>query len=316
MIQEKISLFIPVYINLLIVFTGFSVPIIGLLLSFFSDGIKKLTSKYQSELEQYKESIKKQNEQLGARGKIDIKDVERNLKELKSLQRKAKRRLFYINPRNFLLQLLGSLLLAIFIIQGSFLAQSLLVFYVLIIVSLIAFGYVIYILWKLLGVLMELAELINEEKRGDYESITELISVLIKNTEETSRYFLKKVYISINSTTINDSNPQITLNDGQKEKLEVRLKNSELRMAKNVEVGFKIPLEDFIIEKSSYHSLFSDGKFNFIRFSASLVQGKTNFLFDAPLTITPLKKGKHTITTFIKAENIETIYRDLDIVVQ
>jgi len=50
-----------------------------------------------------------------------------------------------------------------------------------------------------------------------------------------------------------------------------------------------------------------------VRYNVEEVQGDTHYLFASELTITPLQKGDWQVRTWIKAENIESIYRAITI---
>lgn len=84
-------------------------------------------------------------------------------------------------------------------------------------------------------------------------------------------------------------------------------------MAKDVEVGFSFPA-DFLIEKNSGYSIYASGTEQIVRYSEERIHGKTNFI-KQPLTVTPLNKGEFVFDTFIKGENIKSIYRKLKIIV-
>ena len=312
-IKKIISQFIPLYIDLLITILGFSLPIIGILLSFFSDGIKKLTTKYENEISKNKDDIIALTK-LSKKEKV-IEKIEKNLKKLKNLQHETTIKLTYLNPKSLLLRLFIFFLLSIFLIKGALMIEGNLFFYWLVIVSFLFCLYAFNILRVLIGILMELFEITNEEKRSDYTGITDLVSQLIKTQKGGLSYFLKKVFITINSVFVTNEKPKISLNLGQKQNASVSFWNKEPRMAKNIEIGFILP-PDFILEKTKDYAIFTrkDG-FNIIRYYIESVQGGTNQLQD-PLVVTPLKEGSYEIDTFIKAENIEVIRRKLIIEVQ
>ncbi len=83
-------------------------------------------------------------------------------------------------------------------------------------------------------------------------------------------------------------------------------------MAKRVEVGFIFP-QEFIIEKSDGYKIYRDEERQIVRFNVEEVHGNEHFHFGSELTITPLQKGDWKVKTFIKAENIESIYRAITV---
>ena len=129
--------------------------------------------------------------------------------------------------------------------------------------------------------------------------------------EKEDRYFLKNVCISIDDKKIKDSTGEITVFVNKKQDLKIGISNSEVRMAKNVEIGF-IFSSDFIIEKISYYSIYTDETKQIVRYTTRFLQGHTHSNM-GHLIITPIKVGDYKITTFIKAENIESIYRDVNL---
>lgn len=82
-------------------------------------------------------------------------------------------------------------------------------------------------------------------------------------------------------------------------------------MVKNIEIGFIFPY-DFIIEKEKGYRIYNDKTAQIVRNSTTLIHGREYLIFE-PLSITALKKGDYIIKTFIKAENIESTYRDFKI---
>ena len=123
--------------------------------------------------------------------------------------------------------------------------------------------------------------------------------------------FLKAVYINIDDKNIQDDTGKITVSMDEKQELKTGITNSELRMAKNIEIGFIFPL-DFIIEKTNYYSIYTTKTNQLVRYETNLIHGNTNQMLN-PLIITPLKEGDYKIKTFIKAENIESTYHNLNL---
>ncbi len=175
-------------------------------------------------------------------------------------------------------------------------------------ISLICFIYSIVVLWKLLDIIIELKKTIDDDKKDMDNKTIELLSALGKKAAE---YFLKKVYIKIDDEIIKDGTSKITVSVDKKQELKIRVVNSESRMAKTIEIGFIFPL-DFIIEKKEYYSIVTSKTTQIIRYARDLIHGNTNQPFP-PLIITPLKEGDYIIRTFIKAENIESTYRNLNL---
>ena len=180
-------------------------------------------------------------------------------------------------------------------------------------ISVAAFVYAIYVMWRTMGIMFEAKAAIDADERRDTEQITGLLSgILAKVGETTAPYFLKKVSIYLDEKAVVDESFAKTLKANEKQPLKISFNNGENRMAKRVEVGFIFP-QEFIIEKGDSYSIYRDEKEQVVRFNVEEVQGNTQYFFGSELTITPLQKGDWEVRTFIKAENIESIYRAITV---
>lgn len=178
-------------------------------------------------------------------------------------------------------------------------------------VSLTSFAYVMVALWTLLDVLVEAKKFIDDDRKNMNSKMIELLSVLVEKGDKNSQYFLKNVYITVNDVHIKDDTNEIEIEVNKKQELKVGISNSETKMAKNVEIGFIFP-PDFIIERTSSYSIYTDETRQIIRDEESLIHGNTHLLL-GPLIITSLKESEYKIRIFIKAENIEARYHDLNL---
>jgi len=84
----------------------------------------------------------------------------------------------------------------------------------------------------------------------------------------------------------------------------------------NVEIGLVFS-KDFIVEKQGSFSFYADttGE-TIVRYEASSVHGNTHLKVGSPLIITPISKGDLKVRTFVKAENVESVYRNLNFAVK
>jgi len=184
---------------------------------------------------------------------------------------------------------------------------------VLIIVSLIFFFSALYILWKLLGIVIEVKKIIDEDKKDMEAKIIELLSLISQPPQVVQiqeQYFLKNTYLIIMNKDIKKDGVEFTLYTDTTRGLDIKLINAEKRMAKNVEVGFLFS-RNFIITKSTKYAINTDKDgHQIVRFKIKEIQGYTTYIFPR-LIITPINEGKYVIRTFIKAENIEPTYRDV-----
>ncbi len=189
----------------------------------------------------------------------------------------------------------------LFTLTALVIKENLLYKGVVVALSLFFFFSTLYILWKLLGILVEVKETI-DTRRGERESI--IIELL---SSSASGDFLKTVYPQINNKTINNDKAKIDLTLNAKTTLKIAVDNNERRMAKKVEIGFVFPRE-FLIEKSGQYSIYTgeDGT-QIVRYKTEELQGNTTQIFPA-LILNPMKEGDILVRTFIKAENIEAKY--------
>lgn len=294
---------------LILTFLGIVSPILIILLSMFREGISQLTIQYENEKSQSENNIKEQLKRIGEAGKTDVGEIEQSLNKLKAIKKTAETKLSYLNPKEQILRLYMPFLISFLGVILAILIKTN-IYYVglFIAISLICFVYSMVVLWKLLGIIIEVKKTIDDDKKGMDMKTIELLSALIKKESE---YFLKVVYININDKNIQDDTVKITVSVDKKQELKIVIVNYEPRMAKNIEIGFIFPL-DFIIEKTSYYSIYTTKTIQVVRYATNLIHGKTNLNL-SPLIITPLKEGNYKINTFINAENIESTYHNLNL---
>jgi len=306
---ETVEQAIQLFGYLIITFLGVLAPILVILLSMFREGVLKLTTQYESERSQSEGNIKKQLKKLGDAEKTDVEKIEHSLNELKVIKKTAQTKLSYLDPKMQILRLFMPLLISFLGVIFAILTQVNIYYVGLsIAVSLICFTYVMVVLWKLLGIMIEVRKTIDDDKKDMDTKTIELLSALV---EKESQYFLKAVYVTIDDKNIKDNAGEIRISADIKQELKIGIRNSETRMAKSVEIGFIFP-PDFIIEKTNYYSIYNDKTSQIVRYETSLIHGKTHWELN-PLIITPLKEGDYKIQTFIKAENIESVNRNLNL---
>lgn len=275
----------------------------------FREGISKLTIQYENEKSQSEKNIKEQLKKIVEAGKTDVEEIEQSLNKLKTIKKTAETKLSYLNPKEQILRLYMLFLISFLGVILAILVKTNIYYVILFItISLICFAYSMAVLWELLGIIIEVKKTIDDDKKDMDMKTIELLSVLV---EKSAKYFLKAVYINIDDKKIQDDTGKITVSVDKKQELKIGIDNSESRMVKNIEIGFIFPL-DFLIEKTDYYSIYTTKTIQVIRYETNLIQGNTNQKFP-PLIVTPLKEGDYEIRTFIKAENIESTYRNLNL---
>jgi ABC-type multidrug transport system fused ATPase/permease subunit len=295
---------IQLYGYLLLTIVGIITPLIAVLLPIFSEGVLELTKQYKSEESRASENLKK----IASADKTDLEAIEKSVKDLKKIQKKAQIKLSYLSPkaqivRLFIILLLSFLFIIVYLISKSFFLNAI----YFIIISVLLFILSLRILWGLLNVLIEARKVIDENKKDTNTQIIKLLTTMAEKTPEEKQPFLKDVYINLDGVTLKDDSLKIDIENNKEQKLSVEFLNNEKRMVKNLEIGLTFPFE-FIIDKQGSHSIYSGDKIQIVRFQDTLIHGNTNINFGY-LVIKPVKTGEYKIKTFIKAENIETIYR-------
>lgn len=309
------ELAIELFGYLILTVLGFVLPIVAILLSIYQEGLSKLAQQYETEFSQSENNLKEQIQEMAESTGTDTAGIKQSIKKLESIKKRARIKLSYLNPRKQIVRLFIPLVLAFLgVVATSILVASNVYFSLLLLISLMAFVYALLVLWNLVGIIVEVRGLIDTEKKTTEASTVEALSSVMKElVDKTGQYFLTQVYIVLDDHTIKGDSHKITLPVNTKKELKVQLLNSENRMAKNVEFGFTFTTS-FIIDKTDYRSIFRDETQQVVRYEDNILQANTIGLY-APLIITPLRRGASTLRTFIKAENIESIYRDITITV-
>lgn len=285
---------------------GVIAPILVILFSMFHEGMQKLTTQYESERIKSEKNIQEQLKKIGEAEKTDITEVKSSLKKLEVIKKNAKTKLVYLDPKKQIRKLSIPLVCSFIGVILAILKQNYAGLFV--VVSLMFLTYALFVLWKLLGIIIEVRKITGDDKRETDSRIIELLTALV---EKEAQYFLKKVYIAIDDKNIKDDTGEITIAADKKQELKIGVHNSESRMAKNMEIGFIFPLE-FIIEKTDHYSIYTNTTNQIVRYTTTAIHGNTNLKLN-PLIVTPLKEGAYKMRTFIKAENIESVYRDVNL---
>ncbi|MCK4369378.1 MAG: hypothetical protein KAV68_06970 [Dehalococcoidales bacterium] len=298
---------------LILAVLGFVLPVVAILFSVFQEGLSKLAIQYEAEKSHSEENIREQFQRKERKAGIDVSAIEQSLKELKSIKKTAETKLSYLNPKKQVIRLFISLMLALLGVVATFLISHFTNYYCLypLLVSLVAFSYAIVVLWKLIGIIIEVRKIVDVDRKDTENRTTELLIALVEEVKKTGQYYLQRVYIALDGKDIKDDSRMVTAQANGKKELELGIQNHESRMAKNVEIGFILP-NSFIVEKTDYYSIYRDKDEQIVRYTVSLIHGNTHHIC-LPLIITPLEQGDYRVRTFIKAENIESTYKNITI---
>jgi len=330
---------LQLYAFLILTFLGFVAPIITILISIFREGTQKLTTRYEitkSEKQSKLDQLISQ-QQTNAK-KIDVTEIGKHIQELKDLQKTVKKEtknvmseLSYLNPQKQIFRLFLPLcfpflcvVIAILIGKNSY-SPSLVfkgdVFSFVILISLISFCYALFVIWKMLGIIVEVRKTTFDDQKESEKETRDLLSTLVEKVEKATQEvttkvdkgaqdFLKEIFLTVNDVVIDNDQKEITVLLNQNNELRMSIKNKEKRIAKNIQIGFVFPT-DLIIETGGNYGSYFDDESQIIRHEISFLHANTNLIIKKPLIVTPLKEGSVKIKTFIKAENIQPIYRNL-----
>ena len=300
------------------------VPFVLILLTIFREGVDKLTKQYESERLQSETNLKEQFKKITSdeTKKIDTTDIKKSVEKLENIKKIADNKLKYLSPKKQILNLFALFFVSfigivVAIIKGEYALTLENETYYILIISAVCFVSGIFILWKVVCVIIEAKQFVDEDIKSNNIKTIELLSNI---ADKTMNEYISKVYIIVNNNVIKDEEKdkekdkdadkkvKISLPQNKESKLTVKLNNQELIMAKNVQIGFTFPTDIIISKKQDYASIYNDSKKQIVRYERDYLHGRTNIEL-ATLDITPMSEGEHIITTFIKAENIKAVYR-------
>jgi hypothetical protein len=304
---------IEIYAFFLLTILGFIVPTFAILLTLFHDGLAKLAQQYQNERNQTEKKLTTQLQKAGDSESLNVKEIEQTIKELKLVKKTADAKLSLLSPKKTILRIIIPLAIAFVSLLPSFFLLSIYT-YVASCLSLLFVGYVFVQFWKLLDILVEVKSQIDLETKNDQRRIPELLAEIAGNTKKGASYFIERIFIKFNNVLLIKDTNEFVLTSNKKTEVPIQVSNLEKLMAKDVEAGFRFPIE-FLIEKTSGYTIYASADEQIVRYSVDRLHGDTNYVF-SPLVLTPLKKGEYIFKTFIKGENIESKSRDLKITVK
>jgi hypothetical protein len=289
---------ISLYGYLLITFLGVIVPLFGILLSLFRQGLIELTTQAEREKTNSTKNLREQLKKQSEEGQPNINDIKKSIRELTHSLKTAEKKLSYLNPKKQLLRLFALLFLSFFAVLVAILHKQSAWF--ALVLSILLFFLALYILWKLLQILVDVKSII-DGKKGELESkVVELLS--------SSSTLIENVHPVIEGNVIKDGE-EVTINLSVDiiNEIKISISNNAKMMAKKVELGFIFPRE-FIIEKGPSYTIYNDEDgTQIVRYHADEIQAQTRLVLPK-LNIKPIKKDAFKVQTFIKAENIKSKY--------
>ena len=303
--------------TLILTLLGVVVPIAGIMSSVFQKGFSLLKDQYERENKQLTKSLEKRLTKKKEGQDLDLDEIEKTTKEIKKAKKSAGERLSQLeDPKRQILKLTGLLFASLLgVLTWNFL-ESLKINvvgfsfeprYLAFLASVVFFYLSLNSLWRLLDVLFEGKAAIDNAEEQNQKTLLELQTLAVEGS------FLgeDKISVSIETETKTiwildgEEDKTLELDNNVKTELTVAFKNSDVRMAKNLEIGLTFPVDDFLLEKKSGYSIYFDTQSNIVRYAIGTVQAETTLYFNVPLTLTALSEGEFSIKAFIKGENIK-----------
>jgi hypothetical protein len=304
---------IELFALFLLALLGFVTPVLAIILSIFAPGLAKLEQQYEAELSQTEEKLKNQLQKASETKSLDLKEINKTIRELQTVKNIADRKLQLLTPKKAVVFICAPLFAAFLILMPSLLHQLPVYLKCLSIISLVLVGYSMNKLWHILDIIIEALKLLDLETKNDRRTVPELLAQIVQNTKAGADYFIEKILVEFNGIKIDDKPKEVHLEVNKKSEIPVSIRNTDPRMAKDIEAGFTFPT-DFLIEKNDKYSIYTSGSEQVVRYSEARIHGQTH-LIKTPLIITPLKKDKYTIDVFIKGENIKSVTKKLTLIV-
>lgn len=294
------------YGTLILTVVGFVLPIIAIAMLAFPEGVKALRKNYENEQKQAEENLEDELKKRKSGNMVDYGVLSENIAILKSTQKKAKKRLFYLNPRYILSKsaiTVGASFVS-FLAGLYFYTQTLYVPLTLFIISIGLLSWAMVIFYNAIGIIIEASTAVQLIRRASEEKILELLTGVADNSkQEGTSLFIdqKDVKIFFNNEEISEEK-KYTFSVNNKHGIAVMLKNLSRFMWKTAELGFTFPA-DFLIEGSTNFSIYTGDKEKIIRYKHDHLQSGVNQL-EGNVNLTFLKTGTFNVSTFIKGENL------------
>lgn len=280
-----------VYVPFVIAFVGIAIPMVSLLLSIYSQGREEIAQKQREEIEK-------------AGADIRANEVSKQHSYIKLFFQLTYKRykLVLLNPYYYLpLLTLPPITSVAFII----LAASYKSWYLLVIAGLLIITFFL-LLWSLITIIADITTRREAAKMEQERSTIELLQNISRSVDPKSSR-LQKYAIKINDAKIVKDIELPVLILGKESSWKVCFVNSSSDIpAKKVEVGIQFPANHFEVKKQTGYSIYEPD--NIVRFNEEYVDQNTSYIFSARLTLTAKLTGKHKVSIWIKAENIEAEY--------
>jgi len=294
---------LQLYGSLILTLLGFVLPILTILLSLFSDGIKTLEGRYENEKKQSQDNIGSELKKQQDGKDLNIESISKSIKALRDKRRQAEIKLSYLKPNKLLMKISVPFILAFVGVLVATQSHSIIASFLCLVGSVLSFICGIYYLLASIAILIEITEIVNQAKKNTDEKIVELLSVLVDQDGKDDIFLEENKTVAEFNGRILGAGATFEFAVNKPYEIPVSIVNKDEKMAKKVELGFVFP-EDFLIEKTSNLSIYSDDKTQIIRFKQEFIQSHENNE-QGKIKVTFLKSGEYKVETFLKGENVK-----------
>ncbi|MFA5188333.1 MAG: hypothetical protein WC460_03155 [Patescibacteria group bacterium] len=299
--NNPINIIMNALTNLVLAALAFILPLVGILISLFPEGIKKLEQNYENEKSSNEKNLDAEIKKR--EGGIDLALIEKTIKSLKKNKKNAENKLSYLNPKYQILRLSIPLLLLFVITLLSFYLEIIYKYFIIIPISILLLGYFVYVIIKLLEIVMEISKILNDEKNTSDNKIIELLSTLIDKTGSGQKILLEQIFIKFGDQKL-EPNKELRFASNKKQEIPISILNSSSEMAKNIQIGLVFPLDFLVEDTPNISSIYKGEEKQIVRFKQEMIQCSEDN-HQGNINITFLKDGIHQITAFIKGENVK-----------
>ena len=295
------------YGTLVLTLAGFVLPVLTIAIAAFPEGIKLLQETYKNEQKQAEKNLEDEMQKQKSKSEMDFDVLAKNIKTLKTVKRKARRRLLYLSPQYILSRsVIAVSACLVFFLLGMFFYNQ--VFYIplaLFILSFVCLARVLVVFSNSIGIIIEASNAVQGIRRTTEEKTLELLTVLVDNSkkEDRSLFINQKdihVFFSDNEVVIGK---EYTFSVNNKHPIKINFKNLSDYMLKTAQLGFTFPAE-CLVEGSAISSIYTSDKEKIIRFKFDYVQSNENRIVGS-IDVTFLKVGVFNVDTFVKGENLK-----------
>ncbi|MBI2003422.1 MAG: hypothetical protein HYS78_00355 [Parcubacteria group bacterium] len=301
------NIIFQIYGTFILALAGFVLPIITIAMSAFPEGVKLLRQTYENERKQAEKNLESEIEKQKFNKDANYDLLGKNITTLKSIKKKAEKRLLYLSPQYILSQssITVGVSLVSFLFGVFFYNQAIYIPVTLFIISVVFFIQTLTIFSNSIEIIIETSIAVQSIRRTTEEKTIELLTILADNSKIGDQSLFidpKDIRIFFNDEEVTTEKEYI-FSVSNKHSVKISLKNLSDYMLKTAELGFTFPVE-FLVEGTIISSIYTDDTKKIIRFTYDHLQSKLNLIV-GNVDMTFLKTGVFDVESFIKGENLK-----------